>query len=421
MNTATVPGLPASGPIAPSRRLLRSATLSVELSAAALYAAWAAIALLADAVAAAPLAAGSGLVLVLGCALTAALFYGLNRLPAAEQPARETLVAAQSMMGLLWATLYTWFTGPAMAGSLLAVGMYLSAIALALFAVTVPMLGRLMLAALLASAAIPVLQLTTLVGTGSLPDAAALGALVPCLALAMLLAAVYVPARFLAGVRARLQIRNAELQIGIERIKRLAERDHLTNSYSRQFILEMVSRERSRADRSGETLCICILDIDHFKDMNDRYGHLAGDRVLAAFARRVRGALRTMDTVNGAGLPANFGADDGEPVLVSRHALGRIGGEEFIVLLPDTSLRGALKCAERVRKAIVRRPFDGLHQVSVSIGIAEYRTGETVSSMLGRADEALYGAKNAGRNRVHCATTDGGPNAIIMPDIPAAS
>ena len=212
-----------------------------------------------------------------------------------------------------------------------------------------------------------------------------------------------------------------ELQTGIERMKRDAERDHLTNSYSRQFILEMVGRERSRADRSGEALCICILDIDHFKDMNDQYGHLAGDRILAAFARRVRGALRTMDTVNGAGVSTDFGADEGQQETSGRRALGRIGGEEFIVLLPDTSLRGALKCAERVRKAIVRRPFEGLHQVTVSIGIAEYRTGETVSSMLGRADEALYGAKNAGRNRVHCATTDGGPNAIIMPDIPAVS
>lgn len=421
MNTATATGLPAGGSITPAARLRRSAVPGLELSAAALYAAWAAIAMLADAVAAAPLATDSGLVLVSGCALTTLLFYGLNRLRAVERPARESMVAAQSIMGMVWATLYTWFTAPALAGPLLAVGMYLSAIALALFAVNVRLLGRLMLVALLASAVNPVLRLGALLGAGALPDTAALAAVVPCLALGMLLTAVYAPVRVLAAARARLQIRNAELQSGIERMKRHAERDHLTNSYSRQFILEMVGREKSRADRSGESLCICILDIDHFKDMNDQFGHLAGDRILAAFARRVRGALRTMDTVNGAGLPASFGTDEGEPALVSRRALGRIGGEEFIVLLPDTSLRGALKCAERVRKAIVRRPFEGLHQVTVSIGIAEYRPGESVSSMLGRADEALYGAKNAGRNRVHCATTDGGPNAIVMPDIPAVS
>jgi PleD family two-component response regulator len=177
----------------------------------------------------------------------------------------------------------------------------------------------------------------------------------------------------------------------------------------------MVGREKARADRSGEVLCVCLLDIDHFKSMNDRYGHLAGDRILAAFARRVRGALRTMDTVNSANLPVASGEEPRDLVPPGRSAFGRVGGEEFIVLLPETSLRGALRCAERVRIAVVRRPFDGLHQVTVSIGIAEYRPGETVSSLIGRADEALYGAKHAGRNRVHCATTDGGPNAIVMP------
>jgi len=393
----------------------------VELSAAALYAAWAAIALLADAVDAAPLVPGSGLLLGLGCILTVALFYGLNRLPAAEQPGRRTLITAQSIAGLAWATLYTWSTGRTMLGPLLAVGMYVSAIAVALVAVNVRVLGRLILGTLFASALSTILGLVTVTGSGDVPDAPSLGALLPSLVLAVVLLSMYVPVHFLAGVRARLQMRNAELQTAIERVKRHAERDHLTNSYSRQFILEMVGRERSRADRSGESLCICILDIDHFKNMNDRYGHLAGDRVLAAFARRVRGALRSMDTVNGTGLPDVVGGSDGDAAMVSRSALGRIGGEEFIVLLPDTSLRGALKCAERVRKAIVRRPFDGLHQVTVSIGIAEYRPGETISSMLTRADEALYGAKNAGRNRVHCATADGGPNAIVMPDIPAAS
>ena len=147
---------------------------------------------------------------------------------------------------------------------------------------------------------------------------------------------------------------------------------------------------------------MCIRD--SFKDMNERFGHVTGDRILAAFVRRVRGALRTMDSVNSNGLGS---------------AMGRVGGEEFIVVLPLTSLRGALRSAERIRKAIVRRPFEGLHQVTVSIGIAELRPGETVSSLIDRADQALCGAKSAGRNRVHCATVDGGPNAIVMPDMSA--
>lgn len=393
METPSVPILPAARP------------------AAALYAVWAAIASLADAVGAVPLPDGAGLILGLGGALTLGLFFGLGRLPVAEQPAAPTLVAAQSLMGIVWSTLYAWYAGASAGGAVLSVGMYLSAIALALPATSLPVLGRLMIAAALASV------MTTVLHHGAgLLDFLLVESLLTSLVLSVLLGAVYLAARTLADAREQLQARNAELQAGIEQITRRAERDHLTNSYNRQSILEMVGREKSRADRGGEVLCVCLLDIDHFKDMNDRYGHLAGDRILAAFARRVRGALRTMDTVNSADLPVAPAEDRRDQSPVGRSAFGRVGGEEFIVLLPKTSLRGALRCAERVRKAVVRRPFDGLHQVTVSIGIAEYRPGETVSSLIGRADEALYGAKHAGRNRVHCATTDGGPNAIVMPN-----
>jgi len=381
--------------------------------AAVLYGVWALIAGLAHAAGAVALPTGAGLILGLGGALTLGLFMGLARLPLTEQPADDTVVAAQSVMGIVWATLYTWFAGASAGGAVLGVGMYLSAIALALPGTSLPALGRLMVAAAIGSVLTPVLQQAGVAG-GVVSTVGLLTALLPSLVLVVLLGAMHLAASTLASAREQLQARNAELQAGIERIARRAERDQLTNSYNRQSILEMVGREKARADRSGESLCVCLLDIDHFKDMNDRFGHQTGDRILAAFARRVRGALRTMDVLNSGGLPPPAAEHIGP---AGRSALGRVGGEEFIVLLPDTSLRGALRCAERVRKAVVRRPFDGLHQVTVSIGIAEYRPGETVSSLIGRADQALYGAKHAGRNRVHCATTDGGPNAIVMPDL----
>ncbi|MBL8200982.1 MAG: GGDEF domain-containing protein [Chromatiales bacterium] len=388
----------------------KSVRVALEQRTAVLYTVWAVVAGLAHAAGAVPLPPGAGLVLVLGSVLTLGLFTFVPRRPTAGRPAGDsTLVAGQSLMGIAWATLYIWFAGPSAGAAVLGVGMYLSAIALALPGTSLPVLGRLMVAAGLASLATPLLQ------QPGLADVGLLTALLPSLVLVVLLTAMHLAARTLAGAREQLQARNAELQAGIERIARRAERDHLTNSYNRQSILEMVGREKARADRSGESLCVCLLDIDHFKDMNDRYGHQAGDRILAAFARRVRGALRTMDVLNSGGVPTATVTEQIGPA--GRSALGRVGGEEFIVLLPDTSLRGALRCAERVRKAVVRRPFDGLHQVTVSIGIAEYRPGETVSSLIGRADQALYGAKHAGRNRVHCATTDGGPNAIVMPDL----
>ncbi|MEO7386605.1 MAG: GGDEF domain-containing protein [Gammaproteobacteria bacterium] len=378
-----------------------------------LYAAWALVGALAHSAGAVPLAPGAGLILLPGLALTAALFATLARLPTAEQPEDTTLVVAQSLMGIVWATLYTCLASSSPGGAVLGVGMYLSAVGLALPGVGLLSLRRVMLAAGLASLVTPLLQAA--LAAGKMPGAALLAVLLPNLVLAVLLGVIYVAAAALSHGRDQLRARNAELLAGIERIARRAERDHLTNSYNRQFILEMVGRERARADRSGESLCICLLDIDHFKDMNDQYGHQAGDRILVSFARRVRGALRTMDVLNSGGLPTTSGDD--RIGTAGRSALGRVGGEEFIVLLPETSLRGALRCAERVRKAVVRRPFDGLHQVTVSIGIAEYRPGETVSDLIGRADAALYGAKHAGRNRVHCATADGGPNAIVMPDL----
>ena len=415
MEAPSAPILPAARPdeVTASGRVLGR----LEQRAAALYAVWAAIAALAHVVGAVPLPAGAGLILGLGCTLTLGLFLGLGRLPVAEQPAGTTLVAAQSLLGIVWATQYAWYSVASAGGALLSVGMYVSAIALAMPAASLPVLGRLIFVAALASVSTPLLHQTVLVDSGAGSNGPGLlQSLLDSLVLSVLLGAVYLAARTLAGARDQLQARNAELQAGITRITRRAERDHLTNSYNRRSILEMLGREKARADRSGQVLCVCLLDIDHFKSMNDRYGHLAGDRILAAFARRVRGALRTMDTVNSADLPVAFGDEErSEPVPASRSAFGRVGGEEFIVLLPETSLRGALRCAERVRLGVVRRPFDGLHQVTVSIGIAEYRPGEPVSSLIGRADEALYGAKHAGRNRVHCATTDGGPNAIVMP------
>jgi diguanylate cyclase (GGDEF)-like protein len=319
------------------------ATFPTEFRAALLYALWAGLALGANALGIATLPGGAGLILIAGIALTSALFVGLARIPGDEQPTATTIIATQVLMGLIWATLYAYF---ASGTPLMAAGMYVTAVGFGLHAIL----------------------------------------------------------KILHGEKQQLLASNTELQKELASVRRRAERDQLTNAWGRRAILDMLAREKARAERTSEPLCVCLLDIDHFKDMNDRFGHVTGDRILAAFARRVRGALRTMDSVNSNGLGS---------------AMGRVGGEEFIVVLPLTSLRGALRSAERIRKAIVRRPFEGLHQVTVSIGIAELRPGETVSSLIDRADQALYGAKNAGRNRVHCATLDGGPNAIVMPDMSA--
>jgi diguanylate cyclase (GGDEF)-like protein len=179
------------------------------------------------------------------------------------------------------------------------------------------------------------------------------------------------------------------LQQEVERVTRNAERDHLTKSFNRQYIMEAMLREKARADRTGRGFSVCIFDLDHFKELNDQHGHIIGDRVLAVFANRARRALRSMDSIN----PTRF-----------RRALGRLGGEEFIAVLPGTEVDGALRCAERVREAVARRPVERDLEITVSAGVAEYRRGESLPELLTRADQAMYAAKRSGRNRVRVST-----------------
>jgi diguanylate cyclase len=160
---------------------------------------------------------------------------------------------------------------------------------------------------------------------------------------------------------------------------RWSDYDWLTRSYSRRRILEILDAEKIRCDRGSEPLCICMVDLDRFKSINDTFGHQAGDDVLRAVVRLAVGELRAIDSV------------------------GRYGGEEFLLVLSVTSLAGARECAERVRSRIELARFprvDVRCRVTASIGIAQYLPGEDTADTLKRADDALYRAKHAGRNRV---------------------
>jgi diguanylate cyclase (GGDEF)-like protein len=143
--------------------------------------------------------------------------------------------------------------------------------------------------------------------------------------------------------------------------------------------MDVLARERARARRLGGDFSICMFDIDHFKDINDSHGHAAGDAVLKHFAFLAGIGLRTVDV------------------------FGRYGGEEFLLVLPDTGLGGARMAAERVRSGIEGAGFPQVpadRRVSVTIGVASLRQDESVEDLLARADRALYEGKAAGRNRV---------------------
>ena len=169
-----------------------------------------------------------------------------------------------------------------------------------------------------------------------------------------------------------------ELRLGalMLQLRDQAHTDPLTRLANRGWFQESFEREMRKADRLGSSLALTMFDIDHFKAINDRFGHQAGDTVLVTLAERMRALMRDSDLVS------------------------RWGGEEFIVLLPDTDLDGACRIAERLRAEIAAMGIPEVGRVSCSFGVAERRAGEAMDSLINRADAALYQAKDAGRDRV---------------------
>lgn len=160
--------------------------------------------------------------------------------------------------------------------------------------------------------------------------------------------------------------------------KHLAAHDPLTGAFTRRHMDEVVKQELERYRRHGQVMTLMIMDLDHFKRINDVHGHLIGDQVLVQFVAKVRGLLRRPDQ------------------------LGRFGGEEFLLLLPQTPLQDALQVAERIRATLEQSTE--APPCTLSIGVTSSRhDSDTLDTMLARADAALYRAKEQGRNRVEAA------------------
>jgi diguanylate cyclase (GGDEF)-like protein len=156
----------------------------------------------------------------------------------------------------------------------------------------------------------------------------------------------------------------------------LASMDALTGVMNRRAFMKYAEREITRATRYGHNLSLVFLDIDHFKQVNDTYGHATGDEVIKTFVDTVKARIRDSDL------------------------LSRWGGEEFIIMTPETGINGVKHFAESVRAAIATTGFPGVGHLTCSLGVAQWKPGETFEDFSSRADLALYDAKKAGRNRV---------------------
>jgi diguanylate cyclase (GGDEF)-like protein len=195
---------------------------------------------------------------------------------------------------------------------------------------------------------------------------------------AVLIAALY----FFSSWQHRFQI----AQLTVDELARLANTDELTKLPNRRRMAEALEYELLRFARYGHAFSVILIDIDHFKTVNDRFGHAVGDQTLVALAARTMEVLRDVDT------------------------LGRWGGEEFIVILPETPFEETLPKAALLCGHVAARPLVGDHAITISCGVTAVRVGDNADSLLQRADVALYAAKHGGRNRA-----EGVPDRVPEP------
>ncbi len=177
-----------------------------------------------------------------------------------------------------------------------------------------------------------------------------------------------------------------------QKLTEYAEKDSLTGLLNRRKFYEGLEHEKERAERYTRSLSLIMFDIDHFKSVNDTYGHAAGDSVLKKIASVVVDHIRKSDV------------------------LGRIGGEEFAILATETTVESALALAEKIRSAIETAEHDDVGRITISIGVSAYLSGLTMDEFVRRADEALYTAKRHGRNRVECYGAPGPLGADLTND-----
>jgi diguanylate cyclase len=177
-----------------------------------------------------------------------------------------------------------------------------------------------------------------------------------------------------------------ELQVNLEVVRTESLTDPLTQLANRKYFDTSLERSIADAHAKNEPLSLMMTDIDHFKNFNDSFGHLTGDQVLRLVAMSVKQNVKGQDTA------------------------ARYGGEEFAVILPNTVLRSAITVADHIRRAVMTKELmkrstgEHLGRVTISIGVATLRKGDTVQSLIERTDSCLYAAKRHGRNRVMCET-----------------
>lgn len=344
------------------------------LTAFSLYLLWCTLAWASDFLGYTSLPRESAVVLMSGITATNLLFVVMACANVKHQPPTQTVALAQCVLGIVWVTLYTFLsTG---AGELVS-GIYITTFLFATVSV-----GR---RSLFHLAIFSVVSYGLVILVKSLVDLSMTDLWRESIHLAIFTGVI--------GwlIFYRLPIQRIKPQIpglapgAANEQGHAPDHDYFTKSFNQRYIMDSLTREKGWTDRSNNPFSICIFDIDSFNALSAEHGTRVSERILEEFSHRVRGALRAMDTVKPTGI---------------ERTLGRFSNEEYIAILPHTSLRGAERCADRTRQAIADTPFERKHDLTISAGVAEYRRGETIAKLLARAEQALHEAIQTGGNRV---------------------
>jgi len=363
-----------------------AAPLTEFRTALGLYGLWAALAWFSVVAGQTLFAQQSAIVLLVGVAATNAMFLLIARSSVLHRPPDRTITLAQGVMAITWTTLFSFMSaGP---GELV-LGMYVTAILFAVHRIRRRALVQLAAFALASYASVVLVKAS--LSAAALPLSAELVSVV-------VFACVVGSCLLLTGQLQAAPLRRSNKH-NADNPDRSVDGAALTNIVNRRYIVESLEREKGRADRSNNPFSLCVLAIDSMDGLMRDHGSVVGALILQRFAKRVRGEMRAMDGVHSSG---------------SRRSFDRVGAELYIAVLPQTSLAGASRCAERIRAATARYPIDGQFAVTISAGVVEYQRGETVTTLLERAETILSQAQAGGGDRVFgFEPTDSKPADVI--------
>jgi diguanylate cyclase (GGDEF)-like protein len=324
--------------------------------------------------------------LTLTATLVTAVFYvlmrsGLNR--RFNDPALLDWQGAVAILYLAWGYM---IAGPA---SPLALVLLIVILLFSMFTNTPRQLFR---GCLLASLSFGAAMIAVARDVDAAPNAAVMQLVYACVLL-LALSSICLLVHQMHLLRLKTQERQKDLSEALDRIRELATHDDLTGLINRRRMLELMNTEKHRTVRSGRSFCVAMIDIDHFKQVNDRLGHSAGDEVLSQVASTISDGLRETDIV------------------------ARWGGEEFLVLFTDTSDEAAEKVLMRIQDALAQTTVtqvDPSLRITISAGVGNHLRGEPLTRTVDRADKALYAAKAAGRNRILRALSSNGGDELTQ-------